>query len=109
MSCPHTLGEFDNIRHTYRYKINDTDLEHVFKEKDLCIIMDGDLSFEGHILLKVRKANATMGQIKRRFSFLASHLFTQLYITFVRPHLEYAVAVLVRGLSTWIDHFVKET
>ena len=53
-----TLGKFDNIRHTYRYKINDTELEHVFKEKDLGIIMDSDLSFEEHISLKIKKANA---------------------------------------------------
>ena len=53
-----TLGKFDNIRQTYRYKINDTELEHVFKEKDLGITMDGDLSFEEHISLKVKKANA---------------------------------------------------
>ena len=50
-----TLGKFDNMRHIYRYKINDTELEHVFKEKDLGIIMDGDLSFEEHISLKVQR------------------------------------------------------
>ena len=64
--------------------------------------MDGDLSFEDHILLKVKKANAIMGLIRRSFSFLDSHLFKKLYITFVRPHLEYAVAV-------WAPHLVKYT
>ena len=62
MPCPH-IGKFDNTRHTYRYKINDTELEHVFKEKDLGIIMDGDLSCEEHISLKVINANAIMGLI----------------------------------------------
>ena len=61
-----TLGKFDNIRHTHRYHI-DTELEHVFKEKDLGITMDGDLSFEEHISLKVKKANVVMGQIRRKF------------------------------------------
>ena len=94
MSCPHTLGKFDNIRHTYCYKINDTELEHVPKENDLGIIMDGDLSFEEHISLKVKKANAIMGLIRHSFSFLDSHLFKKLCITSVRPHCEYACSVM---------------
>ena len=95
-----TLGKFDNIRHAHRYNIYDTELEHVFEEKDLGIIMDGDLSFEEHISLKVKKANAIMGLIRRSFSFLDGHLFKKLYTTFVRPHLEYAVAV-------WAPHLIK--
>ena len=41
-----------------------------------------------------------MGQIRRRFSFLDGSMFKKPYITFVRPHLEYAVAV-------WAPHLVK--
>ena len=44
-----TLGKFDNIRHTYHCNINDTKLEHIFKEKDFGIIIDSDLSLEVHI------------------------------------------------------------
>ena len=55
--------------------------------------MDGDLSFEEHIPLKVKKANVVMGQIRRSFSFLDGSMFKKLYFTFVRPQLEYAVAV----------------
>ena len=62
--------------------------------------MDCDLSFEEHISLKVKKTNAIMGLIRRSFSFLDSHLFKKLYITFVRPHIKYAVAV-------WAPHLVK--
>ena len=62
--------------------------------------MDGDLSFEEHISLKVKKANVVMVQIRRSFSFLDGCMFKKLYITFVRPHLEYAVAV-------WAPHLVK--
>ena len=58
-----TLGKFDNIRHTHRYHINDTELEHVFKEKDLGITMDGDLCFEGTYHLKLKRPNVVMGQI----------------------------------------------
>ena len=41
-----------------------------------------------------------MGLIRRSFSFLDNHLFRKLYITFVRPHLEYAQAV-------WAPHLAK--
>ena len=82
-----TLGTFDNIRHMHSYHINDTGLAHVFKEKDLGITMDGDLSFEEHISLKVKKAIVVMGEIRRSFPFLDGCMFKKLYITFVRPTL----------------------
>ena len=56
-----TLGKFENIMHTHRYKIYGTEIEHVFDEKDLGITVDSKLKFEEHISLKSRKANATMG------------------------------------------------
>ena len=41
-----------------------------------------------------------MGLIRRSFSFLSCDLFRRLYISFVRPHLEYAQAV-------WSPHLKK--
>jgi ribonuclease P/MRP protein subunit RPP40 len=95
-----TTGKFENIRHTHRYTVNNRELEHVFEEKDLGVVMDSDLNFEEHMSLKINKANAIMGMIRRSFTFLDCHLFRKLYITFVRPHLEYAQAV-------WSPHLVK--
>ena len=85
-----TLGEFHNIMHTQRYKINGQELEHVFVEKDLGVKGDSTLRFEEHISEKVKKANTMVGLIRRSFSFLDCELFKKLYTTFVRPHLEYA-------------------
>ena len=81
-----TLGKLDTIRYTHRYTIYQSELEHVFEEE--------------HISSKVKKANSIMGLIRRSFSFLDCHLFKQLYITFVRPHLEYAQTV-------WAPHLMK--
>ena len=87
-----TLGKFENIQHTERYRIYDTELDHVFEEKDLGLIVDSELSFSEHISTKVRTANAMVGLIRRSFSYLSGKSFKKLYTAHVRPHLEYAQA-----------------
>ena len=82
-----TLGKFENIMHTERYKICNKELEHMFEEKDLGVIIDSELSFSKHIASKVRTANAIVGLIRRSFSFLDGTSFKKLYTAFVRPHL----------------------
>ena len=85
--------KFKNIMYTNRYRLNDEELEHVFKEKHLGVIIDCDLKFEQHMLIKVKKANAIVGLIRHSFSYLDSALFKKLFTMFVRLHLEYAQAV----------------
>ena len=82
-------------KHTHRYMICNTELEHVFQGKDLSVMMDEDLRFEDHISLKVNKANSIIGLI-RSFD---GELFKRLYTTAVwAPHLEVAV---------WAPHLVN--
>ena len=88
-----TLGKFERIKHTERYRLDNHELEHVFEEKDLGVIIDSELKFEEHIAAKVKKANAMMGLIRRSFTFLDGDLFKKLFTSFVRPHLEYACAI----------------
>ena len=88
-----TMGKFENIRFCNRYKICDSEMEHVYTEKDLGVTVDENLNFEEHILNKVRIANALVGQIRGSFSFLDGITFKRLYTALVRPHLEYAQAV----------------
>ena len=95
-----TLGKFENIMHTHRYKIYGTEIEHVFDEKDLGITVNSELKFEEHISLKAIKANAIMGMIRRSFTFLDCNLFKKLYVAFVPPHLEC-------GQAVWSPHLVK--
>ena len=64
------------------------------------IIIDSELTFEKHIMEKVKKANSLAGLIRRSFSFLSPSLFRILFTTFVRPHLEY-------GQSIWSPHLRK--
>ena len=56
-----TIGQFDNIMHTHRYRIYDNELDHVFEEKDLGLIVDSGLKFEEH---------AYAIENKKSFSFL---------------------------------------
>ena len=95
-----TMGKFENIMHTQRYTLYGDELDHVFEEKDLGVIIDMELTFEEHIATKVRKANGIMGLIRRSFSFLDGETFKNLYTSFVRPHLEYANPV-------WSPHLRK--
>ena len=55
-----TLGKFENIKHTERFRINDTEMEHVFDEKDLGVVIDSELTFEEHISKQVKKANSIL-------------------------------------------------
>ena len=75
-------------------------LNTCLKKKTWYIIVDSSLNFEEHIQTKVNKANAIMGLIRRSFPFLDCHLSKKLYVTFVRPYLEYAQAV-------WAPHLLK--
>lgn len=88
-----TLGKLCNIIHAHPYAGGQV-LEHIFSEKDLGATFDSELTFEEHIMNKVKKENSMVGLIRRSFSYLSPDLFRQLYSTFVRPYLEYANYIL---------------
>ena len=44
-----TLGKFANIKHAHRYTLEGEELDHVFEEKDLGVLIDSDLTFQNHI------------------------------------------------------------
>ena len=85
---------------TKRGEICNKEIEDVFKEKDLGVKVDTELSFEEHISTKVRVANAIVDLIRRSFTYLDCESFTKIYTAFVRLHLEYS-------LSEWAPHFRK--
>ena len=62
-------------------------LEQTEVEKDIGVYVDQKLSFHEQITNKTNKANSTMGII-RTFDHLHRKMFTQLYKSLVRPHLE---------------------
>ena len=94
------LGKFYNINHTENYTLHRQELEHIFEQKDLGVILDAKLKFDEHISVKVKKANIIAGLIRSAFSYLDDPLFKKLFIIFVRPHLEY-------GQVIWAPHLKK--
>ena len=104
-----TLGKFENIIHAERHNICNKELEHMFEEKDLGVIIDSEPSFSEHISSKVGIANAIVGLDRRSFSFMNGTSFKKLYTAFVRPHLEYAQTVWSPHLRKHINVQIRAT
>ena len=98
-----TLGKFWNIKHAHPYNIGGVILEHVEQEKDLGVIIDGELNFDEHIFSKIKKANSIVGLISRSFDFLSPEMLRTLFTAFVRHHLEYAQSVWSPRLIKHMD------
>jgi len=62
-------------------------------EKDLGIWMDSSLKFSVHVAHAAAKANQILGFIRRTFIYMDISLMKQLYISMVRPHLEFGNVV----------------
>ena len=59
------------------------------EEKDLGITFDENLNFDLHINNITKKANQMLGVIRRTFDFISKNIFSKLYKSLVRSHLEY--------------------
>ena len=76
-------------------------LKRTTSEKDVGVIFDDKLRFDDHLAEKVNKANNIVGLIRRNFVSLDTEIFRVLFVTLVRPHIEYANQV-------WCPHLVKD-
>ena len=68
-------------------------LKDMDRFKDLGVTISKDLSWGNHIRASVNKANKVLGFIKRSVGTSNTNVFCILYISLVRPILEYAVPV----------------
>ena len=64
-------------------------LEHVNEEKVLGVLIDSELKFHKQTAAAVKKANSSLGLIKKSFALLDHKTLPLLYKSLVRPHLEY--------------------
>ena len=78
-------------------------MEETIAEKDVGVTIDNKLSFDKHITEKVNKANSIIGVIRRTLEYLDLKTFRMLYVSLVRPHLEYANPVWNPYLKKHID------
>ena len=64
-------------------------LESVSEERDLGIVIDSALKFRRQAASAASKATQVLAVIRRSFAHLNEQIFTLLYKTLVRPHLEF--------------------
>ncbi len=75
----------------YEYEMGGAKLESVHCVKDLGVTITLNLKFSQHCKEAVCKPNKMLGFINRNFSFKNKDIILPMYISLVRPHLEYAV------------------
>ena len=62
-------------------------------ERDLGVLVDSELNFSKHTTQQVNKANRIMGLVRRSYTFLDSYSFKRLFVSLVRPLLEYCNSI----------------
>ncbi len=75
----------------FEYEMSGVKLESVHCVKDLGITIAYNLKFSFHSKEVACKANRILGFIDRKFSFRNKDIIIPMYISLVRPHLEYVV------------------
>ena len=102
---------FGRTREVYNYTMKKAaislPMNRCEQECDLGVLFTPDLKFSQHIKLITHKANSVIGIIKRSFSCLDQNMFRTLYISLVRPHLEYASEIWNLYLMGDIQTLVK--
>lgn len=97
------IGRSKVEKHEYTLKADLKPMEETIAEKDVGVTIDNKLSFDKHITEKVSKAKSIIGVIRRTFEYLDLKTFRMLYVSLVRPHLEYANPVWNPYLKKHID------
>jgi hypothetical protein len=78
-------------------------LEVSQNERDLGVIISDDLKLDIQVVSAATKANRMLGMLKKSFRSRKLSLWKGLYITYIRPHLEYAIQVWSPHLQRDID------
>ncbi len=81
--------------------MNGTKLESVQCIKDLGVAVVSSLKFSQQCKYAADKANRMLGFINRNISFKTKGVILPLYISLIRPHLEYPV-------QFWVPHHAKD-
>ena len=82
-------------------------IEDVKSEKDLGVIFEANLKWTKQISACVNKANSLLGMLLRTFESRDVNIWKHLYISMVRPHLEYAFQVWSPTLESDISKLEK--
>ena len=77
----------------HKYQIGGVEMTETREEKDLGVWIGSDLKPVAQCERAAKAANAALGLITRCFHYRTKSVLLPLYKTFVRPKLEYAMAV----------------
>ena len=83
------------------YQLNGSTLGKTSQEKDLRLVVANDLKSSVHVTTVAAKANSRLGIINRNFSVLTKDILLPLYLSLVRPILDY-------GAKSWSPHLVRD-
>ena len=89
--CKHV--HFGPVHQFGSYYLNGIEIDSVESQKDLGILFDHQLKFHLHTTDVAAKANRLLGLIRRCFDHLNSDMLVKLFVTVVRPTLEYCNSV----------------
>ena len=93
---------------SHHLAIQGAPIERVFNLKYLGVCLSHNLSWKSHILQISKKARKQAGIIYRTFYKYSNPVcLKQLYLSFVRPHLEYATPVWDPYCSSHVDILEK--
>ena len=87
------FGNKNQLSNKSKYNINGQVLEEVIVEKDLGVYVTSDLNWDKQVSHVCSKANFWFKMISKCFVFKSKDLIRKLYITLIRPKLEYANAI----------------
>ena len=76
-------------------------------ERDLGVRVDNELGFSQHIRAATSKANSMISMLKNAIVCRDMELWKKLYVSLIRPHLEYAVSVWNPRLRKDIDELER--
>ena len=87
---------------------NNNVIKVVKEHKHLGLILDNHLSFDKHINDKTSKANKGIGVIKALFHILPRKSLLNIYLSFIRPHLDYCDIIYHKSSNDELSTFEYE-
>ena len=71
------------------------------QEKDLSITVSNNLKSSAHVAMITAEANSRVEIIKRNFSVLSKEILLPLYLSLIRPILDY-------GAQSWSPNLIRD-